>query len=225
VQADFARKLNQALSAERLEAYRRRAAADDDLNLFCHYVWNIALSESLYPSLQALEVVLRNSIHEAARVHFGRDDWFDDVEIIHHRHEVDALEKARTKLRRERKQPDVGRIIAELNFGFWTSLLDRRYEQVLWPAMIRQAFPHMPRRQRTRVNLVKRFNEVRTLRNRIFHHEPIWYWPLADKHARVLEAIHWIEPAMLELIATVDRFPQVYADGIAPIEAKLRAFC
>jgi hypothetical protein len=30
---------------------------------------------------------------------------------------------------------------------------------------------------------------------------------------------------MRELIATVDRFPQVYADGIAPIEAKLRAFC
>jgi hypothetical protein len=76
------------------------------------------LSESLYPSLQALEVVLRNSIHEAASVHFGRDDWFDDIEIIHHRHEVDALEKARTKLHPERKQPNVGRIIAELNFGF-----------------------------------------------------------------------------------------------------------
>jgi hypothetical protein len=30
---------------------------------------------------------------------------------------------------------------------------------------------------------------------------------------------------MRELIATVDRFPQVYADGIAPIEAKHRAFC
>ena len=110
-------------------------------------------------------------------------NWFDDVEIIHHRHEVDALEKARTKLRRERKRPDVGRIIAELNFGFWTSLLDRRYEQVLWPAMIKQVFPHMPRRQRTRVNLVERFNEVRQLRHRIFHHESIWYWSLPDKRA------------------------------------------
>ena len=33
------------------------------------------------------------------------DDWFEDVEIINHRHEIGALEKARTKLRRERKQP------------------------------------------------------------------------------------------------------------------------
>lgn len=225
MQADFAQKLNQVLSSERLEAYRQRAQGNGNLNLFCHYVWNIALSESLYPSLQALEVILRNTIHEAARAHFGRDDWFDDVEIINHRHEVGALEKARTKLRRERKQPDVGRIIAELNFGFWTSLLDRRYEQVLWPALIKQAFPHMPRRHRTRVNLVKRFNEVRKLRNRIFHHEPIWYWPLTEKHERVIEAVQWIEPAMAELIGTVDRFPDVYAAGTAPIEAKLNAFC
>ena len=225
MQADFADKLNQVLSTERLEAYLQRATGNGNLNLFCHYVWNIALSESLYPSLQALEVILRNTIHEAARQHFGRDDWFDDVQIIHHRHEVGALEKARSKLRRERKQPDVGRIIAELNFGFWTSLLDRRYEQVLWPAMIRSAFPHMPRRMRTRANLAQRFNEVRNLRNRIFHHEPIWYWPLPDKHRRVLEAIGWIEPAMAELISTVDRFPDVYAEGIAPIEAKLNTFC
>lgn len=83
----------------------------------------------------------------------------------------------------------------------------------------------MPRRLRTRANLAQRFNEVRKLRNRIFHHEPIWYWPLKQKHERILEAIHWIEPAMVDLISTVDRFPDVYADGIAPIEAKLNAFC
>ena len=225
MQAELASKLKQVLSSERLAAYGRRTQGNDALNLFCHYVWNIALSESLYPSLQALEVVLRNTIHHAARAHFKRSDWFDDIEIINHRHEVGALEKARTKLRRERKQPNIGRVIAELNFGFWTSLLDRRYEQVLWPAIIREAFPYMPRRYRTRINLLKRFNEVRRLRNRVFHHEPIWYWPLPDKHQRLLEAIHWVEPAMGELIATVDRFPHVYAEGTAEIEAKLRAIC
>lgn len=225
MQADFADKLTQVLSTERLDAYRHRAEGNGNLNLFCHYAWNIALSESLYPTLQALEVILRNTLHDAARSHFDRDDWFDDVKVIHHRHEVGALEKARSKLRRERKQPDAGRIIAELNFGFWTSLLDRRYEQVLWPAIIKDAFPHMPRHDRTRSNLAKRFNEVRNLRNRIFHHEPIWYWPLTDKHRRILDAIRWIEPAMHDLIVTVDRFPEVYADGIAPIEAKLNAFC
>ena len=224
MQADLSRKLKQVLSSERLAAYHRRTRGSDDLNLFCHYVWNIALSESLYPSLQALEVVLRNTIHNAARTHFSREDWFDDVEIINHRHEVGALEKARTKLRRERKQPSTGRIIAELNFGFWTSLMDRRYEQVLWPAIIKEAFPYMPRRYRTRINLLKRFNEMRRLRNRIFHHEPIWYWPVPAKHLRLLDTIHWVEPAMGELIGTIDRFRQVYAEGKNTIEAELKVF-
>ena len=184
MQAELASKLKRVLSSERLAAYRQRTQGNDDLNLFCHYVWNIALSESLYPSLQALEVILRNTIHHAACGSF-----------------------------------------AELNFGFLTSLLDRRYEQVLWPAIIREAFPYMPRRYRTRINLLRRFNEVRRLRNRVFHHEPIWYWPLPDKHQRLLEAIHWIEPTMGELIAAVDRFPHVYTKGTAAIETKLRAIC
>ena len=47
MQADFANRLNQVLSSERLEAYRRRAQGNGKLKLFCHYVWNITLSESL----------------------------------------------------------------------------------------------------------------------------------------------------------------------------------
>jgi hypothetical protein len=46
-----------------------------------------------------------------------------------------------------------------------------------------------------------------------------------DKHRRVPEAVHWIEPAMADLITTVDLFPDVYAAGAAPIEAKLNAVC
>lgn len=108
-----------------------------------------------------------------------------------------------------------------MNFGFWTSLLDKRYEQV--PALLKSAFPHMPRRLRTRINLSKRFNEVRKLRNRIFHHEPIWYWPLPDKHQRIIEAIRWIEPAMADYIAVVDRFSTVHSEGLASISDRLRA--
>jgi len=41
-----------------------------------------------------------------------------------------------------------------------------------------------------------RFNEVRMLRNRAFHHEPIWYWPLPTSTNASSMAIQWIEPAM-----------------------------
>ncbi len=150
----------------------------------------MALSESLYPVLQALEVTLRNSIHGAACHHFGRDDWYNDHHIIRHPNDVGALDKAKGILTRQHKALDSGRIIAELNFGFWTSLLDRRYEQVLWPQLIKAAFPHMPKRIRTRRVLSQRFHKVRQLRNRIFHHEPIWYWQdLPQQHEQILECV------------------------------------
>ena len=81
MQDDFATKLLMALSSERIGAYRDRMSEDGDANLFAHYAWNIALSESLYPSLQILEVVLRNSIHQAVCQDCGQTDWYDDGTI------------------------------------------------------------------------------------------------------------------------------------------------
>ncbi|WP_177420368.1 Abi family protein [endosymbiont of Lamellibrachia barhami] len=78
-------------------------------------------------------------------------------------------------LSRQHKVLNPGRIIAELNFGFWSSMLDKCYEQVLWPQLIKTAFPYMPRKIRTRKVLSQQFHKIRQLRNRIFHHEPIWY--------------------------------------------------
>jgi hypothetical protein len=226
MQADFVTKLRQVLSHERLAAYQQRGRTDGDLALFSHYLWNMALSESLYPGLQALEVALRNTIHNAAIQQFSRKDWYADRQIIHHRYNINAISKAREQLRRQNKTPDPGRIIAELSFGFWTSLFDSRYEQKLWTRLIKPAFPYMPRRIRTRKELSKRLNKIRNLRNRIFHHEPIWYWQdLAQQHDILLETLTWIEPAMRDMLTTLDRFPEIYEAGPQTYTLKLRCFC
>lgn len=225
MQAEFVAQLTQALSGERLGAYRDHTGGNG-LQLFSHYVWNIALSESLYPALQVLEVALRNSIHTAASEHFAREDWFNDRNVVSIPREISALNKALCTLGRKKKPLDPGRIIAELNFGFWTSLLDRRYEQVLWPCLLRATFPKMPRSQRTRTNLSRRFQNIRYLRNRIFHHEPIWHWrDLPQQHSETLEAIAWIEPEAQVLVAAVDRFSGVHEAGLAEVEQQLRRFC
>lgn len=225
MQADFSGKLKQALSSERLAAYQQRIGQDGNLNLFSHYAWNMALSESLYPSLQMLEVALRNSLHHTASTTFGREDWFESPQILHMKDQP-LLSKAKQTLQQQNKPPTPGRIIAELNFGFWTSLLDSRYEQVLWPKLIKTCFPHMPNTLRTRKTLSKRFNRIRHLRNRVFHHEPIWHWhDLAQQHREVVEAITWIEPALGDLLSTVDRFSAVYRQGHGNIERQLQRFC
>ena len=83
----------------------------------------------------------------------------------------------------------------------------------------------MPRTNRTRQKLSQRFNKIRNLRNRVFHHEPIWYWQdLAQQHQDMLEALSLIAPAMLELEMTVDRFDDTYYNGLEKIKKSLEKF-
>ncbi len=225
MQADFSQKLKRVLSNERLAGYQQQLSGNGNRNLFSHYAWNIAVSESLYSSLQLLEIGLRNTLHQAAAAHFGKVDWFLDNSIIQTRDQL-TVDKAKQMLRRKKKKLEPGRIIAELNFGFWTSLFDKRYEQTLWPFLIKASFPHMPKTIRTRKNLSKRFNKIRLLRNRIFHHEPIWYWQdLAQQHDAILNELGWIDPALQDLAGAIDHFPDVYQNGLNDIQIKMKQFC
>jgi len=222
MQEEFEKLLIQAISHERIDAYRQRRSSAGNLNLFAHYAWNIALCESLYPALQGLEVALRNAIHDAASNAYGTEYWFDDSHVIPHFREQEAIRKARETLQKDKKPGDAGRIIAELSFGFWTSLFDRRYEQILWPRLLKSVFPTMPRSIRTRQTLSKRLHPIRHLRNRVFHHEPIWYWgDLRKQHVELQEAIGWINEGMLSFVRVLDRFISVHEQATTPYERPL----
>src|SRR5579884_2964017 len=74
-QHDLFASLSRAYSPERLAAYRQQG--DDDAAVLARYLWNTLLSEALYPSLQSLEVALRNSLHTAIARTYGQADWYD----------------------------------------------------------------------------------------------------------------------------------------------------
>lgn len=222
MQETFEELLIRSISHERVDAYRQRGGVGNNLNLFAHYAWNIALCESLYPALQGLEIALRNAIHDAATNAYGTENWFDDARVIPHGREQDAVRKARETLAKDRKPDDAGRIVAELSFGFWTSLFDRRYEQILWPHLLKSVFPTMPRSIRTRQTLSKRLHPIRHLRNRVFHHEPIWYWgDLRKQHVELQETIGWINEGMLSFVRVLDRFVSVHEQATTPYERPL----
>lgn len=215
MQANFSDQLRRAISHERLDAYRQRGSSSDNAELFAHYAWNMTLSESLYTPLQCLEVCLRNGIHDAATEYFNTDTWLDLPGVLYPQ-EIGKVQEAKNTLIKGKKPLDVGRIIPELTFGFWTSLFDVRYEKILWPWLLKPVVPIMPRQIRIRKNLSKRFNHIRTLRNRIFHHEPIWHWrDLQNQHADLLEAIRWVNPAMKVFVESFDRFEEIYKNGIS----------
>lgn len=211
-----------AISPERLEVYRHRG--DGDAETIARYCWNVSLSEALYPTLQTLEVALRNTVHHAASDSYQNEMWFDGSRSPLRRTEKEALDTAKETLSRRQRPMEPGRIVAELNFGFWTSLFNRRYEQVLWPAMLKAAFPDMPRRLRTQRNLSNRFNDIRKLGNRVFHHERIIHKEnLPRVHAEITEAIGWISPVLHAYVIKVDRFPHLHGNGLVEARAMIDA--
>lgn len=57
--------------------------------------------------------------------------------------------------------------------------------------------------------------QIRELRNRGAHHEPIWDRDLAATYDNLLEILGWMSPKMAKAVTTLDSFPQVLARGAA----------
>lgn len=219
-QPDFFEELSGVFSEERLNRYLGENNPKKQAVLL--YTWNIELSKSLYPSVQILEVTMRNSLHNALSDYFQTDHWFDDGFLS--QSERLTVSQAKEKLSKNGKQLTPGRLVAELSFGFWTSLFDIRYEhgQTLWPKLLTSVLPFMPRGQRTRRNISRQLNEIRKLRNRIFHYEPIWYWGnLCEQHQNIANVINWLSPVAHEYLKLVDDFVSVYKEGQSKIASKL----
>ena len=213
MQVGFFDKLCRATSDDRLKPYRHRNTAGNNLKIYASYVWNIALSESIYPALHGFEVTLRNSVNDAATAAFG-NRWFDDLTAAR---EKDTLEKLKRNLGVQAL--DIGQFVSGVTLGFWVALFTRRYEQVLWPRLLSEAFPNMPRRMRTRKNLYARLDKIRNLRNRIYHYEPVWHWnDISEQHHSVLETIGWMNGSMLAVVKMLDRFPEVHRLGLQNYE-------
>ena len=209
MQDGFLIRLQPGLSHERLAPYlNERASPREALGL---YAWNVALCESLYPCLNSIEIALRNAVHDTVSRDFGNENWFS--------HYLQGKEKGNVsgviqKLRKHGQTPTPGRIVSNLLFGFWVKLLSNSYEGILWPRLLKPVFPNMPRRQRTVSILHRRLDRIRRLRNRVFHHEPVWHLTdLTEQHSLILETTGWISPAVLEMTRLLDRFDSVYTMG------------
>lgn len=210
--------LERVVSSARLRSYR--PADHTELDMIVNYYWNTALSEALHPSLAALEVSLRNSIHHALTDREGTEMWFTRLPMPR---ELRSYANVYMDLeRRLRSNPAAGQIVAELNFGFWVSLLNKTCFGTLWSpdraALVHTAFPNMPRIANPRQHAFERYDPLRALRNRVMHYEPIWngfVWkrihrPIAELHTDVIEAIGWVSRDFEETVRGFDRFPVVY---------------
>ena len=173
---------------------------------------NIEISESFYPLLSILEIGLRNNIDFQLRRKFNTDNWFEHPDFIKiaSRFQVDRVSEARNGILREKKLITSGKIVSELSFGFWTSLLDSKFEMTLWKN-IRLAFPNCPKNYRKRKTMSSKFNGIRKLRNRIFHHESVTWnlGVLKNYKNEIVEGIDWLDKDLLTWSDDLIRFDDV----------------
>jgi hypothetical protein len=195
--------LERTLSPARLSPYLA-ATGNHPENAIRLYEQNTLLSESLYGVLQGLEIALRNSVHERLSSVTGSETWWARLPLAPD--QLAMLQKAEDALRREGKPLDAGRIVAELSFGFWTSLFGPRYS-ALWNKHLVKAFPRRPL-QRSEVQV--RLNSIRKLRNRVAHHEPILSRPLQKDVNQIFDALSWIDPITARWVRSNSSFAERY---------------
>lgn len=189
---------------------------DSEVVGLARYLWNIKLCESLYPVFQLLEVGFRNAVHYEVGHWQQEPNWLLRRPSILCPSEQLVLEKAKAFIAQTRRPLDEGHLIAGLSFGFWTSLLDVRYER-WWPQIIRGVFPDLPARHRTRKTVSGWMNPVRHLRNWAFHHHAIWNHPsLASNHLVARSLLDHLGSSLGQVAAVMDDFPQIFRQGHEP---------
>jgi hypothetical protein len=209
--SSFLTSLERSLSKKRLDGYRMQGGTNEDV--ISKYLWNILLCESLYPCFQILEVAFRNSTHAEIGLAVKDDSWLLNQIGILYEGEQEAIMNAKNSVALTGKTAAEDILVAEMKFGFWTSLLDSRYDK-LWHKIIAGVFPHMPKNMRTRGDASKLMNTVRRLRNASLHHHSIWHWKdLQDQHAQMCLLIGYICKSSDFIAKQIDRFPKVYALG------------
>ena len=206
-------EIEAALSPERLQPYLDAAGGDRE-GVLRLYLWNTAVSAGFYGPLQGLEVVLRNAIHRQLSELYG-PAWYGNLDVGFDRGALGRIRQTISELTRDGHTSDAPQIVATLSFGFWVSLLGSggrlesgrkaNYEMTLWRPALRQVFAY--RATLTRRQAHGPLNELRILRNRIAHHEPIFARNLTADHARILEVLGWISPGVRTWTAHHSQLP------------------
>ncbi|MEA1880442.1 MAG: Abi family protein [Campylobacterota bacterium] len=144
-----------------------------------NYEKNLVLSKQYYIPLSILEVSLRNAINKHFEKMYGRG-WLLHQTSFLRNDLILKIDEAKSKLNARNENINKEKLVAELSFGFWTSLFKAPYAKQMRTSDLKRIFPNLPPKNKDlidRAKLSTRLNHIRAFRNRIFHHEKI-----IDKH-------------------------------------------
>lgn len=194
-----------ALSAARFNTYLTWVGNDQEMALRL-YTYNTHLCTALGGPLHMLEIALRNTVDRQMVASHGAAWLLAPPVGLLTPYQADTIQKAIRTLAGQGKALTHDPLVAELSFGFWTSLFGRPSSH-LWP----QLRPIFQTRGLQRGHLAQVLTDLRALRNRMAHHEPIVALPLAARYLNITQLTGWMEPEAETWIHRHSTWPAAYA--------------
>ena len=129
-------------------------------------------------------------MHQSLSKYYGRADWYlgavvfqpDEKKLVE-----SATRAAKKKAKKKNSRYTADDVVAELMLGFWCALLNSPYATSVFQPCLSHAFQNLPAPLKVRKDFHSKIIEFKRVRNRVFHHEPIWNYPGIDQ----IEAELW----------------------------------
>lgn len=192
------------------------------------------ISQHFYVPLRLVEVALRNRVNEVISRTFGAE-WYDAIPLSATSQKLVAQAKSLAVKEVTSREIVPDDIVCRLMFGFWVFMLDKPYRNTtdstrhIWtPTTFKAAFPGVGTGLSI-ATVMDRLKSLNGLRNRLFHHEPIWknsrvksvedaVAVLNAHYSDLCEVLKWLSPEQNALVhawgfpgrfmksCTIDRF-------------------
>lgn len=213
------KKFSKLYSYARVSRYVKAANGDKRKAQKMYYA-NARIAQSFQPLLSFFEVILRNQLHYALASHFSDVQWLinqktgfmSDPSLTHIVKKTGKVtvndflkkevERSERTLIGKKRNVTAGRVIAELNLGFWNSLYETHHYALL-KGVPCQIFKSLPTGYgRKEVN--NAIQEIRTLRNRVSHNEPLCFSNKVydmtyakEMYSKIKDFLSWINPEII----------------------------
>lgn len=162
--------LTSALSADRFGRYL--AATPNPAAALELYEWNARLSAAVMHLTGMVEVTARSAMDAQLVTWYAHSpgEWWDSGRLDHR-----GTKDVTDAKRRAGRCPSHGRVVAELNFGFWRFLVGSRYLTTFWIPALQAGFDVPAGTAESRRAWVEcRMQALHFVRNRAAHHEPLF---------------------------------------------------
>lgn len=182
--------MQSVLSRPRLTTYEI-AAGHDSGRAVDLYRWNAQVASALMFPMHFAEVATRNAVVDALEDVYGSNWPWEQTFERSLPTPRNGFNSRRELIQVRQAQPTAGKVVAELKFVFWQKMFTQRFDVRLWDGRLVGLFPNsgMIGDAQLRTRIYADLEVIRRLRNRMAHHEPIFYRNLTQELAQVLDLV------------------------------------